>query len=256
MSRLALVPVLAACFVTACAGRAPPERSNEANGSDPGGEMSTAAPTGLRPAPTSPSTLAPTAPEGGAFGFDVQPLQQAARALMIGRAWRPGCPVPLDDLRSVRLTHWGFDGGLHEGTLVIHADAVPVVRGVFAELHAARWPIRQIRPIEYYGGDDEASMDADNTSAFNCRPSTGSTSRWSEHAYGRAVDINPQENPYVTSTGVEPKAGEAFVDRTRAQPGVIDSDSVVVSAFERRGWGWGGRWSSSKDYQHFSSNSR
>jgi len=192
----------------------------------------------------------------GPFVFEAQPLPQATRQRMTGTVWRPGCPVSLEDLRSIRLTHWGFDGAVHEGTLVVHTDAVATLQGVFAEFHAARWPIRQIRPIEEYGGDDTVSMDADNTSAFNCRPSTGSTSTWSQHAYGRAIDINPRENPYVTSKGVEPKAGEAFVDRTRLQPGQIDARSVVVTAFDSRGWGWGGRWSSSKDYQHFSSTGR
>ena len=188
--------------------------------------------------------------------FEAQPLPPSARQAMNGTAWRPGCPVSLDDLRTIRLRFWGFDGAAQEGTLVVHADAVATMRGVFAELHAARWPIRQMRPIEEFGGDDDASMDADNTSAFNCRPSAGASSRWSEHAYGRAIDINPRENPYVSSRGVEPKAGEAFLDRTRAQPGLIDARSVVVSAFDRAGWGWGGRWSSSKDYQHFSSTGR
>jgi hypothetical protein len=95
-------------------------------------------------------------------------------------------------------------------------------------------------------------MRADNTSAFNCRPVAG-TNSWSQHAYGRAIDINPVENPYVASDGsVSPRKGEPFADRSRHARGMIHGGGATVGAFSDVGWGWGGNWSSPKDYQHFS----
>src|SRR3954447_13807214 len=105
-------------------------------------------------------------------------------------------------------------------------------------LYAARWPITRMELIDVYEGDDP-SMAADNTSAFNCRPVAG-TSRWSEHAFGRAIDLNPVENPYVAGSHVSPPAGQAFVDRAEARPGVVRAGDVVVRAFAAVGWGWGG----------------
>jgi poly-gamma-glutamate synthesis protein (capsule biosynthesis protein) len=112
-----------------------------------------------------------------------------------------------------------------------------------------------MRLVDDYGGSDDASMDADNTSAFNCRNVAG-TSRWSEHAYGRAIDINPVENPYVAGSHVSPAAGRAFLDRSQRRPGVVRAGDAVVRAFARVGWGWGGDFSSAQDYQHFSASGR
>jgi hypothetical protein len=106
--------------------------------------------------------------------------------------------------------------------------------------------------VDRYGGKDERSMRADNTSAFNCRNVAG-TSSWSEHAYGRAIDINPVENPYVGNDGsVDPKKGRPYADRTRHAKGMVQAKGAVVHAFQDSGWGWGGSWNSAKDYQHFS----
>ena len=106
-------------------------------------------------------------------------------------------------------------------------------------------------PVERYGGDDHRSMAADNTSAFNCRFVAG-TSRWSQHAYGRAIDLNPLENPYVDGSHVSPAAGMPFADRTRPRPGMVLAGGAVVRLFAAHGWGWGGSWSGARDYQHFS----
>ena len=108
-------------------------------------------------------------------------------------------------------------------------------------------------PVESYGASDDRSMAADNTSAFNCRPVEG-TGVWSQHAYGRAIDINPRENPEVTGGRVLPPNGWAFVDRAHRGRGMIRPEGVVVRAFAAVGWGWGGSWHSLKDYQHFSAN--
>ena len=119
------------------------------------------------------------------------------------------------------------------------------------------FPIRQIQRIEAYGGDDDASMAADNTSAFNCRfAQAAGPKRWSEHAYGRAIDVNPVENPYVEGARVSPPSGRAFANRSRSRPGMAVTGGVLVRAFAARGWSWGGRWTGTPDYQHFSTSGR
>ena len=124
--------------------------------------------------------------------------------------------------------------------------------GTMRRLFALRYPIRRMRLVDAFGADDHRSMDADNTSAFNCRFVAGSPGVWSEHAYGRAIDVNPIENPYVTDSGhVSPPAGAGFADRSHAK-GVIHRGGPVVRAFAAIGWEWGGNWSWPKDYQHFS----
>jgi hypothetical protein len=165
-------------------------------------------------------------------------------------SWREGCPVAPAQLRRVRLSHWGFDGVEKTGRLVVHVDQVPAVLGVFSRLFDARFPIERMVPVDAYGGDDDASMADNNTSAFNCRTVAG-TSSWSNHAYGWAVDINPVQNPYVRGSTVSPPAGRAYLDRRNRRPGMIVDGDAVVSAFSAAGWTWGGWWSSPKDYQHF-----
>ena len=176
----------------------------------------------------------------------------AHEPVVFSSSWRAGCPVPIADLRVLHVPYWGFDDLAHDGTLVVHRDVAAAVVSAFDELYAARFPIRRIVPIDAYGGDDARSTAADNTSAFNCRPATGSTS-WSEHAYGRAIDLNPLENPYVTAGGeVLPTNATPFVDRRNVRPGMVEPGGPVIAAFARIGWKWGGDWSTPKDYQHFS----
>ena len=151
------------------------------------------------------------------------------------------------------LTYWGFDGAAHSGELVVNADSVtPIVRA-FESMYRARFPIRQMRLVENFGGSDERSMSAYNTSAFNCRLVPGSNT-WSQHAYGRAVDVDPLENPEVSGGQVDPPSATRWADRTRQDPGMIRRGDAAWQAFAAVGWTWGGDWSSPKDYQHFSAN--
>ncbi|MFI7027829.1 M15 family metallopeptidase [Microbispora rosea] len=174
----------------------------------------------------------------------------------VRHSWRPGCPVPLSGLRKINMTYWGFDDQAHTGTLVINKKVAEDVASVFGKLYEMRYPIRRMEPVDVYKGSDYDSIDADNTSAFNCRNATGSGS-WSNHAYGLAVDLNPRENPYVYANGSHAhRNADAFVDRPLKKPGVINSGDRVVRAFAQIGWGWGGSWSGAKDYQHFSENGR
>ncbi|HEY9558420.1 MAG TPA: M15 family metallopeptidase [Acidimicrobiales bacterium] len=154
------------------------------------------------------------------------------------------------------VSYWDFDGAERTGEIVVHADYATDVVSVFDALFTARFPIAQMRLVDDFGGDDDRSMAANNTSGFNCRAATGSDA-WSEHAYGRAIDINPIQNPFVTASGdVIPPAGEAHRDRDVTEPGLITSDGPVVAAFAGIGWQWGGEWARGQDYQHFSVSGR
>jgi D-alanyl-D-alanine carboxypeptidase len=185
------------------------------------------------------------------FRAVVRAISPAERAQMTPSVWRPGCPVGPSSLRHVSVPFVGFDGRPHRGAVVVHHAAARDVVTAFRSLYRARVSIRRMRPIQAYGGDDFASIEADNTSAFNCRPATGS-SRWSEHAYGRAIDINPIENPYVSGGRTSHPASVPYLDRARVRPGMAVEGGALVRAFDAVGWGWGGRWSSIKDFQHFS----
>lgn len=186
-----------------------------------------------------------------AFHGGVSPLTAAVKKRMTPSVWRPGCPVPLNRLRRVLVTHHDFRGRTRRGVVVVNADVAQRVLRAFRLMYDAGVSIRRMRPIEAYGGDDFRSIEADNTSAFNCRAATGS-SRWSQHAYGRAVDVNPLENPYVSGGRTSHPASVPFLDRTRVRPGMAVEGGRMVAAFDAVGLQWGGRWSGIKDYQHFS----
>ncbi len=153
------------------------------------------------------------------------------------------------------LPYVDFGGRARRGALVVHHSAARDIVTVFRALYRARFPIRRMRPIQAYGGDDFTSIEADNTSAFNCRPVEG-TSRWSEHAYGRAIDVNPIENPYVSGGRTSHRASEPYLDRSPYRPGMAVEGGALVAAFDAVGWGWGGRWRGIADYQHFSASGR
>ncbi|WP_405395084.1 M15 family metallopeptidase [Microbispora hainanensis] len=205
-------------------------------------------------APATPSSEAPTPSPSGPPPFSSK-IENVSRD-EVRYSWRPGCPVPLSGLRKITMTYWGFDGKAHTGTLVVNKKVAEDVASVFGKLYEMRYPIRRMVPVDVYKGSDYDSIDADNTSAFNCRNATGSGS-WSNHTYGLAVDVNPRENPYVYADGSHAhRNADAFVDRPLKKPGVINSGDRVVRAFARIGWGWGGSWSGAKDYQHFSVNGR
>jgi len=206
------------------------------------------------PSTTSPATTSTTAAPPQ-FTFSATEISAELATRMEPTSWRPGCPVDLAELRYLQLAYWGFDNAVHTGELVVHQDAVDVMQEVFAMLFTERFPIRSMRLVDDFGGDDFQSIEADNTSAFNCRASTGSTN-WSQHAYGRAIDINPIENPYISDGQTEHEASIPYLDRSDVRPGMIVEGGAVVAAFDSHGWGWGGRWNDPQDWQHFSANGR
>lgn len=183
------------------------------------------------------------------FLYSVNPVTKSE----LPYSWHAGCPVAPARLRRLGVTYWGFDGKPHPGTVVVDKTAVKDLVKVFSRLYYARFPIRRLRPIDVYHGSDERSLAADNTAGFNCRYTVGpGPRRWSTHAYGLAIDINPVENPYLESGRVHPRAGRAYLDRSNVRPGMAVRGGVLVSAFASVGWQWGGRWTGTPDYQHFS----
>lgn len=208
---------------------------------------------------TAVATLVATLAGAGepAFEGHSEPIRGAIKERIVGSSWHPGCPVHHSKLRLLELTHRGFDGEVHRGRLIVHRGHDREILRVMRRLFERAYPIRRMELIDRYGADDRRSMKADNTSAFNCRFVAG-TDRWSMHAYGKAIDINPIENPYVSGSHVSPPAGAPFADRSRDAEGMIDAGDEVVRAFARTaGWEWGGAWpGSTKDYQHFSANGR
>jgi hypothetical protein len=187
------------------------------------------------------------------FRGDIARIDATTRERMAGVSWHRGCPVGFADLRLLTVSHWGFDGRPHRGRLVVNRDAARAMLGAMHSLFRLRFPIRRMRLVDAYGADDHRSMAADNTSAFNCRFVAGSPGVWSEHAYGRAIDLNPIENPYVTESGfVSPPAGAPYTRRSRHARGMVHRRGPAVNAFASIGWEWGGNWDWPKDYQHFS----
>ncbi|MEH3055270.1 MAG: M15 family metallopeptidase [Patulibacter minatonensis] len=189
------------------------------------------------------------------FTGGITPLSAAARRAMTPRVWRRGCPVGLGALRAVRVSYVGWNGAAQRGTIVVHRAHAKRTLRVFRALYAARFPVRRIHPIERYGGSDDRSIEADNTSAFNCRKVTGGTG-WSEHAYGRAIDLNPIENPYIADGRTSHRRSVAYLDRARTRPGMATEGSAAVRAFDDAGFRWGGRWTDPVDTQHFSTTGR
>jgi D-alanyl-D-alanine carboxypeptidase-like protein len=194
-----------------------------------------------------------TAPAGPLFQASTSALTTAMRNRMTGVSWHPGCPVGLGELRLLRLSYWGFDHAVHQGELIVNTSATAPLTQAFALLFQAGFPIRQMQVVDDFGGDDERSMLADNTSAFNCRLVPG-TSVWAQHAYGLAVDINPFENPEIQGGQADPPAAAAWADRSRSSPAMIRAGDAAWRAFRAIGWIWGGDWCSLKDYMHFSAN--
>jgi hypothetical protein len=180
------------------------------------------------------------------------PVVHPVTAAELGSTWHPGCPVVADELRRVEVDYIGFDNQKHRGALVVNQDVVADVIAIFGDLERQRYPIAKMQTVDHYPkADDELSMQDNNTSAFNCRPMPSGTS-WSQHAFGRAIDVNPLINPYITRSGdLQPKTAAAYLDRSRTDPGILRAGDPAVRAFTDRGWIWGGGWHNPIDYQHF-----
>ncbi len=193
-------------------------------------------------------------------GFYYEPISDELLAYLRGTSYpeeedEDSAKINRDDLRYVHVMYENFDGEESEGELICNADIAQDLVEIFAELYKEVYPIESIQLVDEYDGDDDASMAADNTSCFNYRNVPGSSSL-SNHALGRAIDVNPLYNPYVTfnsdgTTNVSPEEGSAYEDREADFSHKIDEKDLCYKLFIDHGFTWGGSWNSSRDYQHF-----
>lgn len=197
-----------------------------------------------------PTTDRLPTPADGGFAATVQPVSDDVRVRM-GESWSPACPVALADLRYVTVSFRGFDGAPHTGELVVAASVADDVVQVFRRLFADGFPIEEMRLPTTADLQAPPTGDGNNTAAYVCRAARGAT-RWSAHAYGTAVDVNPFHNPLVRRDLVVPELASAYVDRSDVRPGMHLPGGPAVRAFADAGWSWGGQWRNSKDYMHFS----
>ena len=189
-----------------------------------------------------------------AQSFCQQEITDSIFARIEGKSFKENCTTPRRDLRYLKVLHYNKEGEELEGELICHKDIADDLLVIFRELHRAKYPIERMVLIDEYDADDEASMRANNTSAFNFRPASGMR-RLSKHSTGMAIDINPLYNPLVKHregrTRVYPSTATLYIDRTRDFPYKIVKGDLCYRLFKKYGFSWGGDWKSSKDYQHF-----
>ena len=259
MRRLASAGLALAVVLTACTSTDPPGSSRE-----------TPVPSSASPPPA--SLASPPPPEAAAdedpfatprtrfAGRVIDPLPSALEHEMRGETWKPGCPVPLEDLSLLRFNYWGFDGELKRGPMVVHGSVAVDVLGVFETLFEAGFPIRHVVLAKRFRPNADPDSRGSVTASFNCRPIVtpdGPGDTFSQHSYGLAVDVNSLQNPYVREDGfVRNRFARPYVDRSQDLPGMIHEGDVVARAFAAIGWEWGGHWSGGQDYMHFSLENR
>lgn len=190
-------------------------------------------------------------------GFYYEKVPASIKAVMRGSSYQQNDVVTWKDLRHVVVKHYNFSGKVKTGELIVNKKIAQDVVKIFYELYQQEYPIKSIKLIDDYDGDDEKSMEDNNTSAFNFRYVTGSSTRISRHGTGMAIDINPRINPYVKGNTVLPANGKAYKDRNKKTckgkyaSEMIQADDRIVALFKEYGFSWGGDWDSLKDYQHF-----
>ena len=186
--------------------------------------------------------------------FYIKPIPDDIFEKMQGKSYKENCTVPREELRYLHILHVGFDNNTHEGELIVNKRIAEDVLDIFKELYKAGYQIEKVRLIDEYNAQDELSMRDNNSSAFNFRFISYSTTL-SKHAMGLAVDINTLYNPYIKQVdgrlNIEPANAVNYVDRNRQFPHKIDHDDLCYKLFTKHGFEWGGDWEDSKDYQHF-----
>ena len=186
--------------------------------------------------------------------FYITTITDALFERMKGKSFREDCTLPRDDLRYLHVMHVGFDGKDKEGELICNKHIADDLLDIFEKLYLEKYQIEQIRLVDDYEADDEKSMRANNSSCFNFR-FISYTTTVSKHGLGMAVDINTLYNPYVKTVdgqlSIEPATAVEYVDRGRDFPHKIDTEDLCYRLFTEHGFEWGGNWEHEKDYQHF-----
>ena len=186
--------------------------------------------------------------------FYIEPIPDDIFEKKQGKSYKENCTVLREELRYLHILHVGFDNNTHEGELIVNKRIAEDVLDIFKELYKAGYQIEKVRLIDEYNAQDELSMRDNNSSAFNFRYISYSTTL-SKHAMGLAVDINTLYNPYIKQVdgrlNIEPANAVQYVDRNRQFPHKIDHDDLCYKLFTKYGFEWGGDWEDSKDYQHF-----
>jgi hypothetical protein len=258
-----LALLLVAVVAVACSRG--PETRTESTGLTPGTDASPPSPAATQSAeeveetPSPNPSASPADTERARFAGRISPIPSSLASEMRGTTWRPGCPVPLSELRLLRFNYFGFDGEIKRGPMVVNATVAQDVLGVFERLFEAAFPIKRVglaREFKESRLEEDPHTRRSVTASFNCRvvvTPAGAGTTFSQHSFGLAVDINPVQNPYVSSDGwVRNRFARPYVDRSRNLVGMIHDGDLVVRSFATIGWEWGGHWSTGKDYMHFS----
>ena len=207
----------------------------------------------LSPTPTVSPTPVPV--RDYSAEFYMTRISEEILSRISGKSYPEGASISIDDLRWCHVLHYGFDGEIHEGELIVNKEIAHDILEIFRELFDIKYEIEKIRLIDEYNAEDEASMEDNNSSAF-CYRTIAESTTLSNHAKGLAIDINPLYNPYVYtrkdgSLFLQPENAGEYVDRDREDSRYIRKDDVCYNIFIAHGFTWGGDWSSKKDYQHF-----
>ncbi len=181
------------------------------------------------------------------------PLPKIIQKRIYNKSWKKNNPVPMKDLSYIQFIHINFEGKDKLGEMIVHKKIAKELLEIFYELYLEKYPIHQCRLVDDYNAEDEASMQANNSSAFCSRENLSRPGIFSKHSYGIAIDINPKFNPYYNyQTGLlAPKGSEQYMDRTLHKIGMIYPEDACYKAFTKRGFVWGGSWTNRVDYHHF-----
>jgi hypothetical protein len=137
----------------------------------------------------------------------------------------------IQDLILIDVEYFSFDNKLHRGQLVVHKQIKNDIVEIFQLIKQIKFPVAKVIPIVKYGWSDFASMADNNTSSFNYRKVEG-TKRLSNHSYGKAIDINPMQNPYKTKKYISPK-GTKYNPKAE---GTLIENHPITRKFLEKGW--------------------
>ncbi len=166
--------------------------------------------------------------------------------------YHEGCPVGPSKLRTVTMNFYGMDKKMHRGLLIVRSDLTTEVIRSFDTSLQHRFRIAKMKNPNVYDGNDPRQMEANNSSAFNCRQVVGNPYKLSPHSYGTSIDVNPVQNPYRDVNGKWwPESGKPYIDRTPYRVGMLTKDSYLTQKLRSYDFFWGGLWNPGRDYQHF-----